>query len=293
MGILDRAIKKSINKAVSNTVQNQVNKIVAPTINKAADQVADAVTKNIGGNQTQTSQNYQNQSNMQSAGTQLGGMFSGFAGAAQSFANEAAKDMKICPDCGEPSNANIKFCPKCGTKLPEITVAQGAVCSNCGKQNDIGKKFCGECGTKLPFAIAEEESAKRKDEAVLAKWDSIIPQFPKWCFGGYDYSLELIFTDENGIDYYSFSTKNVGMSALEQYRQLLKQNGFIKAGQYPSESQLYKRINGVVYNFDSEEPFAGGSDLLSINFTAREPSGGFDYVKPEPKKTFGFKDLFK
>ena len=30
-----------------------------------------------------------------------------------------------------------------------------------------------------------------------------------------------------------------------------------------------------------------------IWFNIQEPSGGFDYVKPEPKKGFSFGDLFK
>ena len=46
-------------------------------------------------------------------------------------------------------------------------------------------------------------------------------------------------------------------------------------------------MNGIVYNFDSEEPFAGGSDGIGVGFGVREPSSGFDYVKPEPKKPWG------
>ena len=198
--------------------------------------------------------------------------------------------MKICPACEEPAGANVKFCPKCGGALPEQTVAQGTVCSSCGKQNSIGTKFCADCAAKLPAAIAEEEAAKRKDEIVLSNWDTTLPTFPKWCYGGYDLRLELCSTDANGNPYYAFNVNGVGMAELGQYKQLLKQNGFRPAGQYPSESQLFKRVNGVVYNFDSEDPFSGGSNCIGVGFAVREPIGGFDYVEaPKPK---GIKGLF-
>lgn len=77
---------------------------------------------------------------------------------------------------------------------------------------------------------------------------------------------------------------------MEEYRQILMQNGFRSAGQYPSIQQLYKRINGVVYHVDLEHCFEGDPDCPSIGFDSSEPYGGFDYVKPEPKKRtfFGF-----
>ena len=78
---------------------------------------------------------------------------------------------------------------------------------------------------------------------------------------------------------------------MEQYRQLLKQNGHRPAGQYPDESQLFKRVDNVVYNADIEHAF-DVSEHISLYFTAREPSGGFDYVKPEPKKPLSLKGLF-
>ncbi len=37
----------------------------------------------------------------------------------------------------------------------------------------------------------------------------------------------------------------------------------------------------------------GVSDTACIGFCIREPYGGFDYVKPEPKKKTSFMDLFK
>ena len=83
--------------------------------------------------------------------------------------------------------------------------------------------------------------------------------------------------------------------AVEAYRQILQQNGFRPAGQYPTQEQLFKRIDGVVYNVDTEHCFEGDPDCACIGFCRREPYGGFDYVKPEPKKNkdLDLKDLKK
>ena len=80
--------------------------------------------------------------------------------------------------------------------------------------------------------------------------------------------------------------------AVAEYRQILLANGFRQAGQNPCTEQLFKRINGVVYNADTEHCFDGDPDTACIGFCIREPYGGFDYVKPEPKKKTSFLDLF-
>jgi hypothetical protein len=288
MGLFDNAIKQGLNKAlgnaVANTLEKKVTETITPKVNEAANQAADAMKQ--AGTQTPQPQN------TQAAGVQIGGMFAGLAGAAQSFANEAAKNMKICLACGEPANADVKFCPKCGAELPAQTAAQGAVCSSCGKQNDIGTKFCADCGAKLPSAIAEEQAMQTKSEAVLVQWDTLLPQYPKWCCGGYDLGLEQVAESDGGYPYYSFSVCGVGQNEVGQYRQLLKQNGFRPAGRYPDEGQLFKRVSGLVYNCDIEHAF-DVSEYISLGFTVREPNGGFDYVKPEPtqKKSTGFGGL--
>ena len=283
MGLLDNALKHGVNRAlgnaVANTIERKVVETVSPIANDAADRAADAIL--------QTAPQAQQPQNTQAAGAQLGGMFAGLAGAAQSFANEAAKNMKICSACGEPAGAETKFCPNCGAELPEQTVAQGAICSSCGKDNDIGTKFCADCGAKLPFAVAEEKAAENRDNAVLSQWGAVLPQYLKWCFGGHDLSLEQT-GDYDGYPFYSFGISGVGSREVEQYVQLAKQQGFRPAGKYPDDSQLFKRVDGLVYNIDTEHAFDGGG--VSIGFTVREPSGGFDYVKQEPpqKKSSGF-----
>ena len=199
--------------------------------------------------------------------------------------------MKICPKCSTPTSADKSFCPECGAQLPDQTVAQGAVCTSCGKQNNIGTKFCTDCGAKLPAAIQEEQQAADRNAEVMAQWDALLPQYPKWSCGGTSFHIE-----DYGSNGFMFSAefKNAPQAAhraVEEYRQILLQSGFRQAGQYPSIQQLFKKIDGIVYNAYTEHCFEGDPDCACIGFCIREPYGGFDYVKPEPKKELGFNDL--
>ncbi len=309
---LERAVKRGVRNAVGNavekTVVTAVAGAVAPAANAAAEKAATQFNQAVGANQSQQTQygypqqggyqqqnqyGYQPNPQTQAAASTLGGMFASLQGAATSFANEAAKNMKQCPSCGEAAPAGNKFCPSCGSPLPEVTIAQGAVCASCGAQNSVGTKFCASCGAKLPAAVAEENAALARDAAVMAKWDSLLPQYPKWQYGGHDYSLEEEGRDNMGWPIYSFSARGVGYDALNAYRGLLRQYGFRPAGQYPSEGTLYNQIGGVCHCFESEEPFPGDPGSLWVHFCVREPAGGFHYVKPEPKKPASFRDILK
>ena len=301
MGILDRALKRAVGNAVQKGVQQGVRKAVEPKIEQVtANAVNSAADKILGSaaqptaqpapqaqTQTYTPQNTVNQAQAQQAASALNGIFGGFMGAA----TEAAKNMKICPACGEGTGADVKFCPKCGGKMPEQTVGQGAVCSACGKQNNVGTKFCAECGAKLPAAVAEEQAAQAKSEAVMAEWDQKLSAFPKWNCGGSEYCIEqydwaLMFSAR-------FPSSAAAQNAVRQYREVLAQNGFRQAGQYPDICHLYKKINGICYHCDTEHCFDGDSDYPSLYFNSEEPTGGFEYVKPEPKKSSSIFDLFK
>ena len=68
------------------------------------------------------------------------------------------------------------------------------------------------------------------------------------------------------------------------YCQILLQNGFRQAGQYPNKEHLYKMIDGICYHVDTEHCFDGDPDCPNIYFLLGEPTGGFYYVKEEPKK---------
>ncbi len=245
-------LERAIRRGVRDGVSNAVSKALQPTVDQLADQATTA---------------------------------------AQQYADEVGKSIKICPSCGEGATADKKFCQKCGTALPEQTVTESAVCAKCGTQNHVGSKFCQGCGEKLTATIVQEQITANNNAAVMAEWDVKHPQYPKWTCGGE--RMYINDYDENGHSYEVEFKNNpqAAHRAVEQYRQILLANGFRQAGQYPSIEQLFKRIDGVVYNVDTEHCFEGDPDCATIGFCVREPYGGFDYVKPEQKKKksfFGF-----
>ncbi len=276
MGFLERAIRKGVSDAVGKAIGKAIEPAATNLANKAADAIDQAAHS--------TEQQVQRSSGLEGAMANL-------ERSMQGYATEAAKNMKICPKCNKPTTADKKFCPDCGTSLPEQTVAQGSVCPNCSKQNAIGTKFCQDCGTKLPAAIQEEQAQADRNAAVMAEWDAKLPQYPKWTCGGDNIYINDYDENGYGISVVFKNNPNAARRAVEQYRQILLANGFRQAGQYPSIEQLFKRIDGVVYNVDTEHCFEGDPDTACIGFCIREPYGGFDYVKPEPKKKksfFGF-----
>ncbi len=197
----------------------------------------------------------------------------------------------MCPNCGEAAKSTEKFCPHCGSELGEKTIADDCICTSCGTQNNIGVKFCTSCGTKLPAAIAEEQAAAKKNALVMAQWDEKLPQYPKWNCGGTDWAIDDY--DTHFVFYARFKDNhNAARQAVEQYRQLLLQNGFRQAGQYPRIENLYKKIDSVCYHVDTEHCFDGDGDCPCIGFDISEPYGGFDYVKKEAPKKVSFRDLF-
>ncbi len=281
MGFLERAIRRGVSDAVGKAVGNAIRQAVEPAATNLVNQATGAID--------QVNQNSQQQAQRSSG---LESAMSGLENRLQGFATEAAKNTKVCPNCGKPNGADKKFCADCGTKLPEQTLAEGAVCTECGTQNNIGTKFCQNCGTKLPATIQEEQMKAEKDTAVMAEWEEKLSQYPKWSCGGANFEIE-----EYEVGYFSFSADFAGnhstaSQAVESYRQLLLRNGFRQAGQYPSVNHLYKMIDGVCYHVDTEHCFEGDSDCPNIGFDKSEPYGGFDYVKPEPKKATSLKELF-
>ena len=278
MGFLERAIRRG----VSNAVGKAMVKAIEPTVTDLTNKAANAID--------QAAQNTEQQAARSSG---LEGAMANLERSVQGYATEAAKNMKICPTCNKPTTADKKFCPECGTQLPEQTVAQGAVCPSCGKQNAIGAKFCQDCGTKLPAAIAEEQAQADRNAAVMAQWDAKLPQYPKWTCGGDRMYINDYDENGHGFEVEFKNNPSAARRAVEQYRQILLANGFRQAGQYPSIEQLFKRIDGVVYNVDTEHCFEGDPDFATIGFCIREPYGGFDYVKSESKRGFSFTDLFK
>lgn len=282
MSLLERAIRRGVSDAVGKAIGNAVQQAVEPAAAELANKAAGAIDQAAGS----AEQTVRQKSGLEGA---LGNLHRSMEG----YATEAAKNIKICPSCGEGAAADKKFCPSCGAKLPEQTAAEGAVCVNCGKQNTVGTKFCSDCGTKLPAAVQEEQAKAARDAAVMAEWDEKLPQYPKWNCGGADFSIEEY---EPGI--FGFSASFNGDSAaasrsVEQYLQYARQHGFHPAGQYPDEKTIYNKINGVCCCIDATDCLAGDPDLPTIGFCVREPCGGYDYVKPEPKQKTSIFNLFK
>ena len=278
MGFLERAIRRGVSDAVGKAIGKAIEPTVTDLTNKAANAIDQAA---------------QNTEQQVARSSGLEGAMANLERSVQGYATEAAKNMKVCPNCNKPTTADKKFCPDCGAKLPEQTVAQGAVCSSCGKQNAIGTKFCQDCGTKLPAAIAEEQAQADRNAAVMAQWDAKLPQYPKWTCGGSEFNIEEY--DPGCFEFRANFNGNhqAARRAVDEYRQILLQNGFRQAGEYPCIEHLYKMENGVCYHVDTGMCFEASPDSPSIAFNIQEPRGGFDYVKPEPKKKTSFLDLFK
>ena len=274
MGFLERAIRRGVSDAVGKAIGKAIEPTVTDLTNKAANAIDQAA---------------QNTEQQVARSSGLEGAMANLERSVQGYATEAAKNMKVCPNCNKPTTADKKFCPECGTQLPEQTVAQGAVCPSCGKQNAIGTKFCQDCGTKLPAAIAEEQMHADDHASVMSKWDKQLPQYPKWNCGGSHFEIEVydgFTTFSVNFDGNTFRAKQ----AVEQYRQLLLEGGFREAGENPTIEHLYKMIDGVCYHADTEHCFEGDNDTATIYFNTGEPQGGF-YYKPD-KKSFGLKGLF-
>lgn len=287
MSFLKRAIREGISKGIGDAVSNAVRQAVEPKATEWANKTAQQLDERTQSTTQEIKQSFSG----------LEGAFANLQRAAESYATEVSKKIKVCPGCGEPVDAEKKFCPGCGAKLPEHTAADGAVCPTCGKQNTVGTKFCDECGTKLPAAIAEEEAARVKMEEELQQWDAVLPMFPKWNCGGTGICIEQHDPAECSGYFASvnvdFPRNTSGEPALEAYWQILKENGFRTAGRYPDPTHLYNMIDGQCYLASSEHAFEAGLDNLCLEFAIREPEGGFNYVKPEPKPQLSWKDLGK
>ena len=296
MGLFDKLIKDAVGNAVSEAVKKAVQPKADELAANAVSQAANALNQTA--NQAAAAAGAANQAaaegaqaaagtaeapskeEMQAALGTLGSLLGGFA-------QHAAENMKLCPKCGEAASADKDFCPSCGAKLPDMTVADGVKCAKCGKQNEPGTRFCSGCGEKLPAAVQAEQAAAEADAEVLKQWAEKLPDFPVWSCGGSGMELE----QETGTETESWRfsvtlvTPVAAENAVKQYRQVLMQNGFKTEGQYPDEEHLYKRVNGVSCHVDTEHCFQGDADSPTIYLDHSQPTGGYDYKKPEKKQS--------
>lgn len=307
MGFLDKAIRNGVGKAIGNAVgsavEQGVKRAVQPTVNQAANQLADVAGAAIGsaankfGERTGFNQACQDArdslASQQAQQAQYAGQTAssyndamGAFGAAmgtyvstmQNIATSAAANMKVCPKCQEPSPASQTFCPHCGTKLPDHTLASETVCPQCGTQNTLGMKFCAACGSKLPTQLAAEAA----DQAVLAKWNALLSQYPVWNFGGSNLQIDQDGTDNKGRPIYHFFADGVTRDGLAQYVTLLKQNGFVRPNGSYSDETLYRDFNGVCYAFNQTDAFDGNEMCISFFI------GDYNQPKQQPQQKKGF-----
>lgn len=145
MNFLERALRRGISDGIGRAVGNAISKAVEP---KAAELASKAARQLDQHSQSTVQQGTQTVKSLE-------GALANLERAAQGYATEISKNIKICPSCGQGVTADKKFCPECGTRLPDQTAADNAVCPSCGKQNAAGNRFCQECGTKLPAALNE------------------------------------------------------------------------------------------------------------------------------------------
>lgn len=291
MGLFDKIIKQGMDSVIGKTMDQVAQKAGQAAQKQVADKV-DAWAGNLADKVSPKPEQADRQNAAAQTGASLGAAFNVFQGMAESFATEAGKSMKICPSCGEGASSSNTVCPNCGADLPEQTVSQGAVCQKCGLQNAMWAETCTGCGEKLPNALAREQAQLAKDQAALAQWSRLLPQYPLWTLGGSNINLDES-SDDAGRPVYMLNIDGVSQTALEQYRDLLLQSGFKMAGQYPSRDALYKKTGEICHCFNSQEPFPSDEGRLCVYFLISEPSGGYDYVKPEPKPKTSLFDLFK
>lgn len=286
MGILDRVVSRAVSdgirKGVGNAIGKAVEQAVAPAAQRwadkqatAIDNAADKMNKNI--QETSTAANEAGKATTQAASS-LGGLaglestLTGLAAKAETYAAKMTSTMKICPNCGQPSQADKAFCPNCGTKLPETTLGQDYTCAKCGTANTPGTKFCTNCGALLPGAEAEMKNKKEKDEKELEKLYNLVPQFPKWEAGGCNF--EVGQNGENcGYPVYTLQFDG-GKKELDAYVAQLLQAGFIK--QY---DDCWKVVDGVCRVLNMTDAINNEEKYVYISFYV-DPKFA---KKPDPK----------
>ena len=164
---IGRGIGNAIGQAVGQAVKPAADRVAEKTITPRVNQAADTINQAAGQQPMQGQQ----------ATNNLTGALFNFKSAMMNVANEAAKNMKVCPSCGEPTTADKSFCPSCGAQLPEQTAAESAVCQSCGHQNDLGTKFCAGCGAKMPELGPKEEA----EAPICSGCGEELPEGMKFC----------------------------------------------------------------------------------------------------------------
>lgn len=276
--LVSTAVKDGVRSGVGNAVGNALGKALEQAVTPTAERLAEKGVKAIDTASAQMDKTVaetkvaagEAKTALNEAGaaaTQASAATGGFAGLesalagltsrAEKFATQMSAQVKICPSCGQGSPADKTFCPHCGAKLPEKTLGEEYTCTKCGAANTPGTKFCATCGAILPAAEAEVKAQQAKDEAVLAKFDTLLPQYPKWNVGGSEFNLEED-GESNGYPIYYFNLVG-GQAILDAYIALLKEAGFTQHG-----DQYWKTVDGVCRTVSTVD--AASDNTINIGF---------------------------
>ena len=102
MGFLERAIRRGVSDAVGKAI----GKAIEPTVTDLTNKAANAID--------QAAQNTEQQV-VRSSG--LEGAVSNLERSMQGYATQAAKNVKVCPNCDTVLSDEMGYCPQCGTKI--------------------------------------------------------------------------------------------------------------------------------------------------------------------------------
>lgn len=295
MGLLKNIVTKAVSDGISKGVGNAIGKAVEQAVRPAADKMAAkgaealnnaAEEMNKGLEETKAAAAEARTATARAAADsreaveQMGGFagleaaLSGWAASAEKYAARAAANIKICPSCGEGTTADKTFCPHCGAKLPETTLGQDYTCTKCGAANTPGTKFCASCGALLPGAEAEVREQQAKDEAVLADFHAMLPQYPEWTCGGREFEFAERGTRNGGPEFYL--TFQGTQKELDAYLAKLTEAGFNKKDQ-----EYWKTVDGVCRTALAEMGDAGPFVLFYVS----------NLDKPAPKPADPVADL--
>ncbi len=180
-------------------------------------------------------------------------------------------------------------------KVVKEAIATGQNSSNGNQDNLAGDQATQQSGmagilSRLQEAVNEVEGLGNTKgvAACLARWKSILPQYPMWTLPAKSMSIERL-GDGKGGHFYSLEVEVEYEYDMENFRyrytDILRNAGFNKAGKFPDEDHYYKRILGVVYHVDLEH-WHQDDTVINILYRIGEPEGGYDY-NPTGKPTLG------
>lgn len=147
--------------------------------------------------------------------------------------NEATKNVEAATESMKDAGTSLD---EAGKAIDEAAAQTDAA------QLKMGLEFLRENARRAAEEISKlEEEESLTDEELLAKWDELLPDFPKWNCGGNHYSFEKLDLGDDG-EGYSFSLDAASASWIA-YKAMLVADGFKM--KYRSDTAFwYKEVDG-------------------------------------------------